>query len=96
MKISWSEKAEEDFEQNIIFLLDRWNENVAQSFTSETVLVLKIISKTPKVFQKNKKLNVHFVPITKQVTLFYEIQKKQIILLRFWNNFQNPRKIKFK
>ena len=96
MNIIWSDKAEEDFEQNIIYLLDNWDEKVVQKFTYETEFVLSIISKSPKVFQKHKKINVHFVPITKHVTLFYEIENKEIYLLRFWNNFQNPRKVKLK
>lgn len=96
MNIIWSDQAEDDFEQNIIYLFEKWNEKVVQKFTYETEFVLNIISKSPKVFQKNKKLNIYFVPITKHVTLFYEIVDKEIYLLRFWNNFQNPRRVHLK
>lgn len=96
MKISWSDKAEEDFESNIVFLLEEWNEIVAQNFTFETERVLKIISTNPKAFQKHKKMKCHIVPITKHITLFYDIKRKEIELLRFWNNFKNPRKLKLK
>lgn len=94
MNLIWTDKAEEDFEQNILFLLDKWDEKVVKKFTTETSFILKILGKTPKVFQKDKKINVHFVPITKHVTLFYEIHKSEVVLLRFWNNYQNPRKMR--
>ena len=94
MTILWSQKAEEDFESNIIYLLENWSIEVVQDFTSETEKVLNIITINPKAFQHNKVIKCHVVPITKQITLFYEIKKTQIILLRFWNSYQNPRKLK--
>ena len=96
MKITWSDKAEEDFDQNIQFLLEEWTETVVQDFTFETERVLKIISINPKAFQKHKKMKCHIVPITKHITLFYDVKRKEIELLRFWNNFKNPRKINLK
>jgi plasmid stabilization system protein ParE len=96
MTILWSAKAEEDFESNIIYLLENWSIEVVQDFTSETEKVLNILTINPKAFQENKAIRCHVVPITKQITLFYEIKKKQIILLRFWNAYQNPRTLKIK
>jgi plasmid stabilization system protein ParE len=96
VKITWSNKAEEDFDQNIQFLLEEWTETVVQDFTFETERVLKIISINPKAFQKHKKMKCQIVPITKHITLFYDVKRKEIELLRFWNNFKNPRKINLK
>ncbi len=96
MTILWSKKAEEDFESNIIYLLENWSTEVVQEFTSETEKVLNILAINPKAFQQNIVIKCHVVPITKQITLFYEVKKNQVILLRFWNNYQNPRKLKVK
>ncbi len=96
MKIKWSDKAVEDFEQNILFLFQEWNKSVVKDFTYETERFLKIISLNPKAFQKHKKMKCHIVPITKHITLFYEVKRTQIELLRFWNNLKDPRKIKLK
>lgn len=93
MKIIWSDKAEEDFKQNIEYLFQEWNEEVVKNFTFEAERVLKIIEITPRVFQKHQKKNVYIVPITKHITLFYDVKRKEIQLLRFWNNFKNPRKL---
>lgn len=64
---------------------------MTQNFTFETERILKIISISPNTFQKHKRLKCHIVPITKQITLFYDVKKSEIELLRFWNNYKNPR-----
>ena len=92
MKLVWSDKAEEDFACNIEYLYRDWNEEVVLDFTAETERVLKIIRNTPRAFRKDKKTNVHCASITKHITLFYDVRKNEIVLLRFWNNYQNPRK----
>jgi plasmid stabilization system protein ParE len=71
MTIFWSQKAEEDFESNIIYLLENWSTEVVQNFTFDTEKVLNILMINPKAFQQNKRLNCYAVPITKQITLFY-------------------------
>lgn len=50
MNILWSEKAEEDFEANILYLMENWNLEVVQDFTSEVQRILNIISLNPKTF----------------------------------------------
>ncbi|MES2588268.1 MAG: hypothetical protein V4622_04755 [Bacteroidota bacterium] len=92
MKISWSKTAEKDFEENIIYLLEDWSEAVVFDFTTETERILKIISKSPKTFQKHKVRNIHRVVLTKQITLFYKVKSDRVELLRFWNNYKNPKK----
>jgi plasmid stabilization system protein ParE len=94
MNITWSDTAEKDFKENIDFLFLKWNDEVVKDFTFETERVLKIIMEQPKAFQSHKKRNVHFVPITKQITLYYDIKKNEIVLLRFWNTLRNPKTIK--
>jgi plasmid stabilization system protein ParE len=96
MNILWSEKAEEDFEANVLYLMENWNVEVVQDFTSEVQRILNIISLNPKTFQYNLLVKCHVVPVTKHVSLFYEIKKKNIVLLRYWNNYQNPRKFSLK
>lgn len=94
MKLIWSDKAEEDFAYNVEYLYRDWNEEVVLDFTTETARVLKIIRNTPRAFRKDKKTNAHCAAITKHITLIYDVRQKEIELLRFWNNSQNPRKRK--
>ncbi len=92
-KIRWSKSAESDFEENLNYLFEQWDEKVVLDFTLESERVFEIIAQKPKAFRKYKK-NIHQVPITKHITLFYRVEKNKIELLRFWNNFKKPRVIK--
>ena len=88
--------AVEDFDRNIVYLINFWNVKVVRQFTAETINVIELISINPQAFQFYKEQNCYAVPITKQITLFYEFRKNEIILLRFWNNYQNPRGLTLK
>ena len=94
MRIIWSKKAIQDFENNIEFLNTEWNQSVVHNFTLEVQRVFKIIQISPKSFMIDKKNNCYVVSITKHISLFYRIKRNQIFLLRFWNNYQNPNQVK--
>jgi plasmid stabilization system protein ParE len=93
MTIVWSDEAEKDYEENLIFLFEEWNLQVVQDFTEETERILTVINEMPKAFRHYKK-NIHSVPVTKHVTLFYRVKRDRIELVRFWNNYRKPRLIR--
>lgn len=80
----------DDYLENIDYLEKNWTELEIKNF----------IAKTDNVLGKLKMDNIRFlstgyrhtfrVPITKHVTLFYMLRENEVILLRFWNNYQNP------
>lgn len=93
--INWSDFAKVDYWDNIDYLLKDWSEKEAVSFIEKVDIVLQIISISPITFQKSGYKNIHFVPVTPQITLYYRIQNKSTVeLVRFWNNYQNPKKLK--
>ena len=51
MKVFWSEMAEKDFENNILYLINNWDEHVTQQFTFELERVLTIIRINPETYQ---------------------------------------------
>lgn len=90
-KIFWSDLAKEDYWNNIDYLLNEWTAVEASNFINTVDEYLNIISKKPKTFIVTKYKNTHAVPIIPQITLFYRIvDKKNIELIRFWNNAKNP------
>lgn len=96
-QIVWSKPAQVDYWSNIDFLIDKWTETEALNFIFKTETILDVISENPKAFQKfNYKRNIHVVPVTKEINLFYMVRKDRIELLRFWNNYQNPQKLNLK
>lgn len=88
-EIVWTKFALQDFEQNLIYLNENWEQKVIQKFTLKVEKTIKLIQANPNCFQKHKRLKCHIVPIMPQITLFYEVIDKKVILLRFWNNYQN-------
>lgn len=93
--IDWSALAKKDYWDNIDYILLQWSHKEAINFIEEVENILLIISRNPKTFQSCNYKKTHQVPINPQITLYYRIKNKKIVeLIRFWNNYQNPRKLK--
>jgi plasmid stabilization system protein ParE len=98
MKVLWTPEAEETFEQIIDNLILYWTQKELNSFLEQTENVLSFIEQNSclyKLTQKNKQVRKGF--INKLVTVFYRVdsENKQIEILSFWNNRQDPDKNKF-
>lgn len=90
-KADWSEKAKEDYWNNIDYLLEKFTSVEALAFIEKVEAILAIIEEKPKTFQKSDYKNIHMVPIVPQVTLFYQVvNKRPVKLVRFWDNHQDP------
>lgn len=89
-QIIWTDTAEQDYLQNIDYLLERWTVKETENFIQKVDEFLAIIESKPKTFQKANYRDTHFVVIVKQITLFYSIDGKNVNLLRFWNNTKDP------
>ena len=97
MKIFWTKEAEATFAENISYLEREWNADVIENFILKTENILSSIKKNPFLFPVvSKEKNIHKCIVVKQVSIYYKIKSEQIDLLTFWNNFQNPKKLKFK
>ncbi len=95
MKVFWTKEAEETFNQNIAYLEEEWNEAVIDNFIDKVEEVIAAISKHPLVFPAiSKKKATHKCLIVKQVSLYYKVLEDRIDLLTFWNNYQNPKRLK--
>lgn len=93
-KVHWNKLARSDYYQNIDYLLRKWSEKEAQEFIDE-VDDIEFILKLGKVeFQGTEVEDVKRCIICKQISLFYKvIDKHNVELLRFWNNYQDPENI---
>jgi plasmid stabilization system protein ParE len=94
-EIIWSDLATHDYWSNIDYLLKDWSEKVAVYFIERVDSILKIIAERPDIFQLSEYKNIHFVPVTPQITLYYRIGNDNAIeLLRFWSNYQDSGKLR--
>ena len=96
LKVFWTKEAEVSFNKNIDYLNDEWSEAVIEQFVFKTEDAIATIEKHPTLYPSiNKKKRIHKCLIVKQISLYYVILDDRIDLLTFWNNFQNPKKLKF-
>jgi plasmid stabilization system protein ParE len=91
--IAWSPEALEDYFENIAFLERRWTEREARRFIEATKQVLDIVKRSPTTFRKTSG-DVRQVPIVPQITMYYRISGQSVQVLRFWNNYQNPERLR--
>ena len=52
----------------------------------------KQISKTPHIFKTSEITNTKFTPLG-NFSIYYKINASQIIILAFWDNRQDPKKL---
>jgi hypothetical protein len=60
------------------------------TFSEEIDAVLEKLSIGNLTFKPCGYKNTFEVPIIKQITLYYQVQDNDILLVRFWNNYRNP------
>jgi plasmid stabilization system protein ParE len=94
MQIAWSGEARFDYQQNIDYLLREWTEQVASDFIEDVETVIGLIKIYPEMYPLTDFLGARKAVVNKQITLFYRIKGDTIYLLRFWNNYQDPKKLK--
>lgn len=83
-------KVEKLFE----YLLENWNFKVKSDFAEKLHRSIKIIQINPEVFPKsNLKKGLHKCVVSKQTTLFYRFNPKNIIIVTIFDTRQNPNKL---
>ncbi|MGQ0827476.1 MAG: type II toxin-antitoxin system RelE/ParE family toxin [Bacteroidota bacterium] len=94
-KIIWSPKAQKTYNRIADFILKKWTKKEVKKFNDITVSTILKISKNPELFVTSKqKRNIRKGFITKHTSLLYKIKPTEIELLYFWDNRQNPKKLK--
>lgn len=96
--IKWSHEARKTFDDNIQYLMKEWGEREITNFIKATNLKILNIKLNPKFYRRSEKNpSIRKSGINKNITLFYNYfpVKKEVILLTFWDNRQNPIKLKF-
>ncbi|MBG6111501.1 hypothetical protein IWX84_002387 [Flavobacterium sp. CG_9.10] len=92
--VIWTEQAKLDYWENIDYLQYRWGLNVTLNFMNKVDEVIAILEIGNTAFRPTVYKDTHEVPIVKQISLIYKTDNKNLNLLRFWNNYQDPKKLK--
>jgi hypothetical protein len=98
MDIIWSAKARITYFNVLDYLENNWTKKEIIWFNRKTELVINVVKRNPEIFPLSLKFkNIRKAIIDKNNSFFYEINKKdnKIYLLTFFDNRQNPEKLKF-
>lgn len=96
--IMWSAEAIKTFDDNIIYLKNEWTEKEIKNFVRQSNFKILNIQQNPKIYRRSEKnKQVRKTSINKNITLFYKFipAKNEVVLLTFWHNRQNPKKLKY-
>lgn len=98
MKVIWSAKARITYFSVLDYLEKRWTKNEIIRFSYKTESVIRAIQKNPGIFPHSQKhRNIRKAIVDKNNSFFYKVDKteKKIYLLTFFDNRQDPKKLKF-
>ena len=96
MQVIWSDDAVEDYFQNIDYLLTEWPENVASDFIVKVETLIKLIIRHPALFPNSNYKHIRKAVVTRHISMYYRSDNETIYIIRFWNNFQDPTKLRLK
>ena len=99
MKITWTPRALQSYFSIFNFLTEKWTKKEVENFVNQTDRVIEQIAENPGMFvATGKRKNVRKGFVNNLVSMFYIVypRKKEIQLLRFWDNRQNPKKLRLK
>lgn len=92
----WTETASFEYEQNIDYVLKRWSEEVALRFIDKVESILYDLKRETVEYPLTERGNVRKCVVVKQITLFYEIDEdNNLVLLSFWNNYKDTDQLEF-
>jgi plasmid stabilization system protein ParE len=95
--IIWSPRSLRTFEHRLQYLKIHWTEKEIKNFRDRVKEYLEILKEEPFIGKNpGKYKHTHIGLIIKQVSLIYRVKviKKEIELVAFIDNRQDPRKIK--
>jgi plasmid stabilization system protein ParE len=93
-KVFWNKLAKVDYYKIVDYLIENWGENTAQNFIDEVDKIESILESGEADLEITNRKNIRRCVLSKQVTLFYKTYGKDSVeLLRFWNNYQDKRKM---
>jgi plasmid stabilization system protein ParE len=94
--IVWMPKALSTFDGRINYLNEHFTEKEIKNFQERVKEYVEVLKTEPLIGENSGIKNVHIGLIIKEVSLIYRVRpiKKNIELLIFFDNRQNPKKIK--
>jgi plasmid stabilization system protein ParE len=93
--LRWSDRALEENRKLLDYLLNEWGDEITSRVNEQIEKTVNRICQTPyqfPVFLKRK--NVHRCVVSPQTSIFFKINKNEIVIISVFDNRQNPKKRK--
>jgi plasmid stabilization system protein ParE len=91
--IIWSPEAEITYLKILEYLEENWTIKEMESFINRSEQVIEHISQYPNHYPYSKGSDSYKCVFISQVSLFYRLKDRQIEMLIFWDNRQDPAKL---
>lgn len=76
--------------------MNEWNDQVTEAFVKKVYDFIDSLADFPEMgIMENTEKAIRGFSIVKQISIFYSIEKHQIIILDFFDNRQSPKKKRF-
>ncbi len=93
LKIFWTNKASNNFENILEYLEVEWGNHVTKRFIKDLYDFLEVLVEFPEIGSiENKEKGIRGFTLIRQINIFYRITIDKIIILGLFNNRQNPSK----
>ena len=93
LSVKWLPEAEITYALVLEYLKENWTPKEVIAFIDRTDEVIGQIAKQPKSYIYSKKKDAYRAVITRQTSLYYRVNSKEIELLVFWDNRQDLNKL---
>jgi len=94
-KIKFSQRASNRLEKLLEYLELEWSLKVKKDFIKKLDKSLKRVQKFPESCQQTNFIKgLHMLVVTKQTSLFYRYDSKNITIVTLFDNRMNPEKLK--
>ena len=93
-KIIWSDEALQNLLKIIEYLNYQWSKKEIHKFVKKLDNRINLISENSLIFPTSQtKKNIRKSVLTKQISLFYQINKKTVEIITLFDNRSDPDKI---
>ena len=94
-KVVISKTAKNRLDKLFSYLIENWSIKVKNEFIDKLDRSIQIIKNQPKSFPESKKnKGLRKCVITKQTTLFYRFNSKNVFIVTIFDTRQHPKKLK--
>lgn len=95
MKVTISERAEQNLDNIVRYLETEWSLRVRDKFLEILKTKIEQISRMPQMYEaSSKRKTIRRCVVSKQTSLYYRARKEEIEIITVQDNRQNPKKLK--